>query len=734
MRYTDKQRWPRTAIALILAIALLAITGCDGVNRLTGALYPSEIGTPAVEPATPLAVDTAVAAPTEAVQEVESATPEEQPTAAVAEVSPVAVTETPVMPAGPAQGLVYAQAASLYLGDVLGRDAAEVVVGASLESWAFRNGILATVTGRQIDIIDLPQGAVRSYTLDVPGELMHTRVLWSDSANVLLYAAIVRDDMAANYGRTALLRVVSAGSGVVLGQATVPDVTDVLLLRYDEATGQALIAPAGADPTLPRVQFWDLGAGSKVGEMAVASDGLASVSPDGRYLLTTALDGDAGVRMCYLYDLANPEAAPRSLALPADSHSASHVWSPDGARVAYLLRDSLLSYEATAGVGVWVLDVATMTASEILPSRSWARSCISWTPDSALLVGYHRGLEDGTYFYSVRPDGSDRQILSLETDAEVLGWMPLPEVRVMTRLVIDPWPTRIRAAADDPNALAEVVAQYVAEQGPADDSDLTERLQAYFAQAGIAGQPVLRRAAEGLFVAQLPPMSIYAMYSGRSQWVASGDTVFDARAQDDDLALIYGVADAQAVQPAFVLLRRDADGAWQPLWTPQGQSDWIATNGQIAFVGEGMDALQVSGTSAGLYDGEEAPFAECAECPQRQLAGAWQREGDAYVRPDAGEETLLPGDLYWTMTARTPYAVVYETLRRLRRGDDVSDLVDGRTVERQLRALGLAGSEERYVAEQETENTVIFGAAGADTRYVATVEGGVLVQVERLAP
>jgi hypothetical protein len=38
----------------------------------------------------------------------------------------------------------------------------------------------------------------------------------------------------------------------------------------------------------------------------------------------------------------------------------------------------------------------------------------------------------------------------------------------------------------------------------------------------------------------------------------------------------------------------------------------IATNGQIVFVGEGMDALQVSGTSLGLYDGEEAPLPSVA--------------------------------------------------------------------------------------------------------------------------
>ncbi len=114
---------------------------------------------------------------------------------------------------------------------------------------------------------------------------------------------------------------------------------------------------------------------------------------------------------------------------------------------------------------MWVLDVAALSTTEILPEAELGSTLISWTPDGALLVGYHRGLADGSYFYSVRPDGSDRQMLTLEAGAQVLGWMSLPEMRVMTRLTIDPWPARIRAAAESAtadgsaDALAEVVAQ-----------------------------------------------------------------------------------------------------------------------------------------------------------------------------------------------------------------------------------------------------------------------------------
>jgi hypothetical protein len=139
--------------------------------------------------------------------------------------------------------------------------------------------------------------------------------------------------MAANYGRSAVLRAVAADTGTILGQATLPDVTAVLLLRYDEATGQALIAPQGGDPSLPEIQYWDLASGTKVRQVPIASDGVASVSPDGHYLLTAsaaaATSAVAGRMPARSTSMTWPPTSRPRKRWPSRRHPlVAHVWAP----------------------------------------------------------------------------------------------------------------------------------------------------------------------------------------------------------------------------------------------------------------------------------------------------------------------------------------------------------------------------------------------------------------------
>ena len=49
----------------------------------------------------------------------------------------------------------------------------------------------------------------------------------------------------------------------------------------------------------------------------------------------------------------------------------------------------------------------------MLSPNSLSASLIGWTPDSKYILGYHRGVGDDAYYYTIQPDGSDRRILSL---------------------------------------------------------------------------------------------------------------------------------------------------------------------------------------------------------------------------------------------------------------------------------------------------------------------------------
>jgi hypothetical protein len=232
-------------------------------------------------------------------------------------------------------------------------------------------------------------------------------------------------------------------------------------------------------------------------------------------------------------------------------------------------------------------------------------------------------------------------------------------------------------------------------------------------------------------VVQLPPLAIYIIEPQRAQVVASGHVVLDARLVGDDLGLVFGVLGDGPVQPTFALLRRQADGTWQTLWLPQGQRDWIATDGEIAFAGEGLDVLQVSGSSFGLDEGEDAAFSECRACPHRQLVADWVRQGDQYVR-----QTQLPADApladaLWEMTQRTPYGVVYECIRRLRLDLPVDELVANASVLAKLRDFGLATPGLRLAPTEELADRVNFAELEGTRRYSALVQGGRIIYIEQ---
>ena len=220
---------------------------------------------------------------------------------------------------------------------------------------------------------------------------------------------------------------------------------------------------------------------------------------------------------------------------------------------------------------------------------------------------------------------------------------------------------------------------------------------------------------------------------GTAYPVATGQWIVDVRLEGDDLGLIYAMLGAGSRQPATVLLRRHRAeaGGWQVLWTPEGQRDWIATDGEIRFQGQGLGALQVMGSSFGLDTGEEAPFGECLACVHRRLSATWRRNGDGYVRQTALPDGAPLAAVYWEMTLRTPYAVVYECLRRMRQGLPAEELIADQHVLAQIQELGLLVRAQRLVPEEETAGGLRFGRADGSVHLLATVQQGRILRVER---
>jgi hypothetical protein len=734
MRQNQRQIVYRTLLAALL---LASLAGCSLIDRLQRELYPTATVTSA-----PTEAPGGTESPPSPTWEPTSAPPTVTLTATVAPPEPTdtarpepTFTLTPSPSPAVAQHLVYARGGSLYRGDYFGAESVEVAIVPEMEAMDFYQGVLVAAQGRNVNIVNLRQGTLSTFQIPITATVDYAEVHWGASGRGLLYLALVPDPSAETFERSVELRFLSPQDGAEKGRILVPDVAGVSVLHYDDVLGRIMLIPRGPEISFAEIEIYDTRSGQLVGAFPAQGDGEAAVSADARYVLTERLS-DQGAQLL-LYDLQEGrDARPRAWQHPAGSYSVFHVWSPDGRYVAYLLREGRnFSDESTKGLGLWVLDVAEMQAKKVLEEPDAASSLFGWTPDGAYIIGHHRSSAQDEYWYAVRPDGGDRRLLSLGPQAEVLGWMPSPEANV-PKVVMDPWQARFLATVNDPGAMAEVVAQFVASQGKVTDEALSEKVHKYLKDAGwqldLAG-PRIKRLTQEIALAQLPPMAIYVLEAGHAQLVASGDLILDARLEGNDLGLIFGVIGASSIQPAFSLLRRQEDATWLTVWSPQGCRDWITTDGEIKFVGKGLNTLQVSGSSFGLDVGEDEVFSECHACPHRRLVATWSRRGDVYVRQTKLKADASMAEVIWEMTERRPYAILYECLRRVRRGLSANELISDKSVLSQIEGLGLLGKDVHLIPEEERANEVLFSDALSQRRFRATIEGGRVMHIERLA-
>ena len=735
----------RVALWLTLAVALCA---CSAAAPYLGAGTPVAPTASAEPAATPVAspIVEAVAPTSAAPTVVAGETPTDAPNAGDA--------TPPVEPAAGVDdlGLVYMRGASLLQTGYLGGETREIATLPPYDAWAFDGGRLALALGPTIEVIDLVRGEQASLRVETDAEIEFAEVYWGPQEGTLLHVAWIADASAPTHGRRVELRALSPGDGRVLGQAVLPDVAGVTVLRYVDALGGTVaLVPRGDEGAFGEVHVVDLGSGETAAVHSLSGEGelderLAfAMSPDlGQVVTDGTVDGAPGL---WLHDLGG-DARSRGWRCPEGTRPVSPVWSPDGAAVAFMLQPDVEGGSQDASVlGVWVLKAAssadTLNVDLVMAEAGASSSLVGWTPEGdhpqgGHIVGYHRGEGDDAYVFAVRPDGGDRRILNLGADAVVLGWMPMVDPGAV-RVAVDPWPARFAQAQEDPDALATVAAAFVAAHADEPDEALGAALGERLADAGWQldlGGPQVRRLDDELYVAQLPPLQICLLEGGSAQCVASGHLVMDARRDGDDLGLIYGVIGASSVQPMFVLLGRDAGGAWTPRWSPQGQRDWIATDGEIRFEGEGVGALRVTGTSFGIVLSEDEAVAECHACLHRNLSAIWRRDGEGYARQSALPAKAPLSSVIWEMTEPTPYAVVHEVLRRARADEDAGDLATAGALA-SLDALGFLAPGVRLIPEdvqaasgtgQERDVVVVLSGEGG-ARYRATVQDGALVDV-----
>ena len=357
-------------------------------------------------------------------------TPTRQPSPAVQEtpIGPRRPTSTPLpepeaRTVAGAGDMVYLLGESVYRGDYLGANGRRVTSIGGGFSWALHGNLLAYLDGSSLYVVDLStgeSGELRTLEMDPTS---NPYLVWASDGRAILCMLDREDASAPTFNRSTQVVRIDPQSGRQAITLDLIDVMGVSIARYDGPSERMLLVPRGGDPSFAESLWYDALSGAHIATLPTRGEGEALASPDGHYLATSFYDPERGRSQIQAYDLNSNAADARIFEHESNTHSSSHVWSPDGARLAFLLRDGRDAWEATRGLGIWILDIASMSVTQIAEEEDPASGPVAWTPNGEYVVYYHGDPEGASSYYAVRHDGSDRRALRLEPQVMILGWI-----------------------------------------------------------------------------------------------------------------------------------------------------------------------------------------------------------------------------------------------------------------------------------------------------------------------
>lgn len=692
--------------AISAAFVLLALSGCwlSTTREPSAAVtLPTKIAsTPSGLAATPTTTLDAIASALPSAESTPAEEPTKQPSASPA-----------------IMGVLYSDEMGVFWADPTSGEVVPLAASAISSGWALSGTQLATVHGRLVELIDLSTGQVEMLTTGATTDLADAQVFWAADGAHLLYAGWAEPDPEAEEPLQQLLLCELTPRGALAAPVAYTGPA-AMLLGYDGAAHRALLWAPGMDGKGLQVLTVDPATGQPESTVLFAGVGELALGPDGALAWLAEQEGQYQLLTATLATTSSPQ----SLTLSPDTYATQPTWSPDGRFVAYLLRRGAL-YDPTAeSLGLYVLDVTTGQASGPLAEALPDTRISGWAASSDAIVLRNQSGE-ALYYTTVSLSG-EQELLPVKGSATWLGWLLRPSLASDTPS-LDAWRTRFVDAAGDVQATAAAAAAFVVGNPNLSLDERSAQLRAYLAEAGWADQDwPITEIEPGLYLLATPPGSLVFAAEGTSLVIGQGSTLVDVRAEQDRVAVIYRSTVGDNTQWAVTLLEK-RDGAWQIAWQPAGHSDWVTTNGSVAFAGRGIDQLQVTGSSLGL---PADPFFECSTCPLRQLSASWELKGSTYVR-----ESSLPGDaslsaIYWEMTEPTAYALVYEAVRRWRVGEALDELCSGQA-EEQLATLELGAADLRLMVSSVTADTVVFGPAQAPDSLQATISKGRITSFAR---
>jgi hypothetical protein len=349
------RKYIQTGLPALALGALLA--ACGG--------QPASVSQPTLVPET-----TAAAIPTSAPQPTAQPAPTSapEPTRAPAPTAapiPTSVPEPTATPA-PTAELFYVDQNKVYAQPIGGAARQVADIPGEVLDAAVAGDMLLVLRAEGLVRVDLPNGTSTTVAKFKAPARAGSRLLATRDAKIF-YAAWM-DDPDKAFGNTQIGYYDVAAANVK--PLILVDGGAAPLGLTPNGDGMYLL-PLGGDPAFVRIQVVDLASGKVRADLAVEGEGMPVVSPDGRFLVTTARRFSASDpnaepdSLLYLYDLTAQAPKARVITPPKAPSAATYpFWAPDSSAFYFALGTGNI-YELKDSYGLWSYSVAADKAAQV---------------------------------------------------------------------------------------------------------------------------------------------------------------------------------------------------------------------------------------------------------------------------------------------------------------------------------------------------------------------------------
>jgi len=162
--------------------------------------------------------------------------------------------------------------------------------------------------------------------------------------------------------------------------------------------------------------------------------------------------------------------------------------------------------------------------------------------------------------------------------------------------------------------------------GPVVVAALGGRVYLFWVERGELWQQWWAEDSEVWEALRVPPREARAVRGGKGLELGFvGDTLGDRSWAHFQLLRLYSAEESGEAKVA---------GHWEPVWSwrEAEPGSWNGLDGEVRFVGQGLERLQLTGALPDDFEGAPRVFGEFGPYSKQRVGSIWERRGDVYVR------------------------------------------------------------------------------------------------------